>query len=230
MFEFEGKSYKVSAVIAAGGSSSRMGFDKLSAILCGKPVILRTIEAFESCKYIDEIVVVTGEKVLNSILNNCAVKKLKAVVSPGSSRQKSVCNGVSSCSDDTDIVCIHDGARPLVTQDVILRSIAAAVKYDSATAAVLVKDTIKRGKDGFITETIPREELYQIQTPQVFNRQLYLTAYNTATKDYSDDCQLIEALGKKVALSQGDYRNIKLTTVEDFAVAEVILKRMGDNS
>ena len=228
MFEFEGKSYKVTAIIAAGGSSSRMGFDKLSALLCGKPVILRSIEAFESCEYIDEIVVVTGEKISNYILNNCTIKKLKAIAMPGASRQKSVYNGFSLCSDDTDIVCVHDGARPLVTQNIIFEAIASAVKYGAATAAVLVKDTIKRGRNGIIIETVPREELYQIQTPQVFAKQLYIDAYNSAENEYSDDCQLIESLGKTVALSKGDYRNIKLTTAEDFVVAEAIIKQMRE--
>ena len=227
MFEFEGKCYKISAVIAAGGSSSRMGFDKLSALLCEKAVILRSIDAFEKCKCIDEIVVVAGEKIKELIINAGYIK-LKDIVDPGVSRQKSVYNGVLACSDDADIVCIHDGARPLVTQEVILESIVSAVEYSAATAAVLVKDTIKRGKNGFITETVPRDELYQIQTPQVFDRRLYLNAYNMAEKEYSDDCQLIEALGKQIALSKGDYRNIKLTTAEDFAVAEAILKQMRD--
>jgi len=201
--------------------------NNLTDSFSGKPVIVRTIDAFERCEFIDEIVVVTSNSCAGIIGSCTNFKKIKAVVSPGESRQKSVYNGVSACSDNADIVCIHDGARPLVTQQVIKDSLETAVKFNAATAAVPVKDTIKRGINNIITETLPREQLYQIQTPQVFNKQLYIDCYRAAKKEYSDDCQLIEAFGRQVALSKGDYRNLKLTTAEDFAIAEAILKQMG---
>ena len=208
-----------------------MGFDKLMADLVGEKVIVRSIEAFERCDIIDEIVIVTRKELLEelkTVLLSKKINKLKSVVAGGDSRQRSVYNGVSACSDDIDIVCIHDGARPLVTDDVIINSLEAAAKFGAATAAVKVKDTIKRGESGLITETLDREYLYQIQTPQTFLKQLYLRAYDAANVQYTDDCQLIEAIGVKVALSQGSYSNIKLTTEEDFAVAKALLKRMEE--
>jgi len=208
-----------------------MGFDKLTAELDGEKVIVRSVKAFEKSDIIDEIVVVVRKELLDelkSVFIAEGLNKLKAVTAGGESRQHSVYNGVAACSDDVDIVCIHDGARPLVTGKVISDSIEFAAKYGAATAAVKVKDTIKRGKNGMIEETIDRESLYQIQTPQTFLKQLYIKAYQAAEKQYSDDCQLIEALGIKVALSQGSYSNIKLTTEEDFAVASALLKRMEE--
>ena len=225
------KSHKTAAIIAAGGSSSRMGFDKLMAEIAGEKVLFKTISAFEKCDDIDEIIIVTRTALIGELkaeLKTQSFKKLKTIVSGGETRQKSVYNGVLACSDDVRLLCIHDGARPLVTDEVIKNALKAAIEYGAATAAVAVKDTIKRGENKIITETLPRENLYQIQTPQVFDKQLYLSAYKAAKSDYSDDCQLIEAMGGKVALSMGDYHNIKLTTNEDFAVAEIFLRQMED--
>jgi len=231
MLFFEQKQYKICAIIAAGGSSSRMGFDKLMTELDGQKVIVRSVMAFEQNELIDEIVVVTRREILNSLeimLKKAEFTKLRSIVAGGDSRQRSVFNGVTASSDNIDIVCIHDGARPLVDDKVIVDSIIACARYGAATAAVKVKDTIKKGENGLITETVDRETLYRIQTPQTFSKKLYLKAYSEADKQYSDDCQLIEAVGSKVALSQGSYSNIKLTTEEDFAIAEVLLKRMED--
>lgn len=217
---------KVAAVIAAGGSSQRMGFDKLSAELCGLPVLLHTITAFEDCDLIDEIVVVTREEHIPSLLADSkyqGFKKLRSIVKGGSTRQQSVYGGVCACAPDTQYVCIHDGARPLVTDEVIEAAVGAATKYGAATAAVAVKDTIKCRNGDFVAETLPRETLAQIQTPQVFKKDLYLRAFSQSQKDYSDDCQLLESVGIAVALSEGDYQNIKLTTEEDFIIAEAFL-------
>lgn len=223
MIKNSGKSLRVSAVIAAGGASRRMGFDKLMALLNGEPVIVSTVRAFEICEMIDEIVVVCPcERVedFKGVLEKQGFKKLKNIVSGGAARQQSVFSGVAATSDDTDIVCIHDGARPLVSQAVIADSISASLKSGAATAAVAVKDTIKRARENIIAETLPRDELFQIQTPQVFSKKLYQKAYVAAEKEYSDDCQLFEKIGIEVALAKGDYKNIKLTTAEDFIVAE----------
>ncbi len=231
MLFFEQNQYKVCAIIAAGGSSNRMGFDKLMTELSGETVIVRSVEAFERCGFIDEIVVVTRKELVNELNEMLLPKKfskLKRVTSGGETRQRSVYKGVAACSDDIDILCIHDGARPLVSEKVIADSLVAGARYKAATAAVKVKDTIKKGENGLITETLDRDHLYQIQTPQTFLKQLYLDAYQAADKEYSDDCQLIEALGIKVALSQGSYSNIKLTTREDFAVAAALLKQMEE--
>ena len=217
----------VSAVIAAGGTSQRMGFDKLTAELYGLPVLLHTINAFELCDEIDEIIVVTrGESIpiLHAAVKYEGYKKLRSIVKGGETRQQSVYAGVMACASETELVCIHDGARPLVTEAVILSAVAAARRYGAATAAVPVKDTIKQNDGGFVSKTLPRETLMQVQTPQVFRKVLYLQAYAQNGADYSDDCQLIESLGIRVAFSQGDYQNIKLTTEEDLIVAEAFLQ------
>lgn len=221
---------KIAAVIAAGGSSSRMGFDKLTADLCGLPVLIHTINAFEDSDLIDEIVVVTREEHIPALLADVkyqGFKKLHSIVKGGTSRQQSVYAGVCACAADVQYVCIHDGARPLVTDAVIEASVGAAVRYGAATAAVPAKDTIKRRKGDFVAETLPRETLMQIQTPQVFKKDLYLRAYEQSGQDYSDDCQLLESMGLPVAFSQGDYKNIKLTTEEDFILAEAFLMQRG---
>lgn len=217
---------KISAVIAAGGSSVRMGFDKLTAELCGLPVLIHTINAFEDCSLIDEIVVVTREQHIPALLDDVkyqGYKKLRSIVKGGATRQQSVYAGVCACSADAQYICIHDAARPLVTYEVIEAAIEAAVRHGAATAAVPAKDTIKRRRGDFVAETLPRETLMQIQTPQVFKKELYLRAFSQVSQEYSDDCQLIESLGAPVAFSQGDYKNIKLTTEEDFILAEAFL-------
>lgn len=216
----------ISAVVAAGGSSSRMGFDKLTADLCGLPVLIHTINAFERCGLIDEIVVVTREEHIPALLADVkyqGFKKLRSIVKGGATRQQSVHAGVCACSADAQYVCIHDGARPLVSGTVIEAAVNAAVRHGAATAAVPVKDTIKRRCGDFVAETLPREALVQIQTPQVFQKELYLHAFAQSGQEYSDDCQLIESLGVAVSLSPGDYQNIKLTTEEDFILAEAFL-------
>lgn len=228
MFEYDKKLLRTAAIIAAGGSSSRMGFDKLTALLGGEPVICRTISAFEKSDIIDEIVVVCPQSRIEAfrcILEQSGSKKLKAIVCGGDTRQKSVFAGVSAVSENTDILCIHDGARPLVSSRVILDSVSACARFGAATAAVSVKDTIKQAESGVITKTIPRETLYQIQTPQVFNKWLYLKAYKSAREEYTDDCQLLESIGQRVMISEGDYKNIKLTTAEDMIIAEAFLHK-----
>lgn len=216
----------VSAVIAAGGSSQRMGFDKLTAELCGIPVLLHAINAFERCEDIDEIIVVAREERipdLHAEIKYAGYKKLRSIVKGGQTRQQSVYAGVMACSPSSEFVCIHDGARPLVTHTIITSALAAARQYGAATAAVPAKDTIKQNNKGFVLQTLPRETLMQVQTPQVFKKSLYLEAYSRCDKEYSDDCQLFESIGATVAFSPGDYQNIKLTTEEDFIVAEALL-------
>ncbi len=216
----------IAAVIAAGGASRRMGFDKLTADLCGLPVLIHTLGAFERCALIDEVVVVTREEYIPALLSDAkyqGFKKLRSIVKGGETRQQSVFAGVCACSMHAQYVCIHDGARPLVTDAVIESAISAAIRHGAATAAVPVKDTVKRRSGDFVAETLPRETLVQIQTPQVFRKDLYLHAFSESRQDYSDDCQLIESLGAAVALAMGDYQNIKLTTEEDFILAEAFL-------
>ena len=218
------------AVIAAAGSSSRMGGrDKLAEPLDGIPVILRTLAAVEAVQEIREIVVVTREDRVEEyrrLLGQCS--RLRAVVPGGSTRQESVRNGVRALSPDCTLAAIHDGARPLVTPEVFARCIEAARSCGAATAAVPVKDTIKLADEvGRVLDTPDRSRLWAVQTPQIFDRERYLRAAEEAERQglsCTDDCQLFEAMGWEVQLVMGDYRNLKLTTPEDFLAAGAYLE------
>lgn len=220
----------VGAVIAAAGSSSRMGGrDKLAEPLDGIPVILRTLAAVEAVPEIREIVVVTREDRVEEyrrLLGQCS--RLRAVVPGGSTRQESVRNGVRALSLDCTLAAIHDGARPLVTPEVFARCIEAARSCGAATAAVPVKDTIKLADEaGRVLDTPDRSRLWAVQTPQIFDRERYLRAAEEAERrglSCTDDCQLFEAMGWEVQLVMGDYRNLKLTTPEDFLAAGAYLE------
>lgn len=220
----------VGAVIAAAGSSSRMGGrDKLAEPLDGVPVILRTLVAVEAVPEIREIVVVTREDRVEEyrrLLGQCS--RLRAVVPGGSTRQESVRNGVRALSPDCTLAAIHDGARPLVTPEVFARCIEAARSCGAATAAVPVKDTIKLADEaGRVLDTPDRSRLWAVQTPQIFDRERYLRAAEEAERrglSCTDDCQLFEAMGWEVQLVMGDYRNLKLTTPEDFLAAGAYLE------
>lgn len=220
----------VGAVIAAAGSSSRMGGrDKLAEPLDGIPVILRTLAAVEAVPEIREIVVVTREDRVEEyrrLLGQCS--RLRAVVPGGSTRQESVRNGVRALSPDCTLAAIHDGARPLVTPEVFARCIEAARSCGAATAAVPVKDTIKLADEaGRVLDTPDRSRLWAVQTPQIFDRERYLRAAEEAERrglTCTDDCQLFEAMGWEVQLVMGDYRNLKLTTPEDFLAAGAYLE------
>ena len=220
----------VGAVIAAAGSSSRMGGrDKLAEPLYGIPVILRTLAAVEAVPEIREIVVVAREDRVEEyrrLLGQCS--RLRAVVPGGSTRQESVRNGVRALSPDCTLAAIHDGARPLVTPEVFARCIEAARSCGAATAAVPVKDTIKLADEaGRVLDTPDRSRLWAVQTPQIFDRERYLRAAEEAERrglSCTDDCQLFEAMGWEVQLVMGDYRNLKLTTPEDFLAAGAYLE------
>ena len=224
------RSGTVGAVIAAAGSSSRMGGrDKLAEPLDGIPVILRTLAAVEAVPEIREIVVVTREDRVEEyrrLLGQCS--RLRAVVPGGSTRQESVRNGVRALSPDCTLAAIHDGARPLVTPEVFARCIEAARSCGAATAAVPVKDTIKLADEaGRVLDTPDRSRLWAVQTPQIFDRERYLRAAEEAERrglSCTDDCQLFEAMGWEVQLVMGDYRNLKLTTPEDFLAAGAYLE------
>ena len=220
----------VGAVIAAAGSSSRMGGrDKLAEPLDGIPVILRTLAAVEAVPEIREIVVVTREDRVEEyrrLLGQCS--RLRAVVPGGSTRQESVRNGVRALLPDCTLAAIHDGARPLVTPEVFARCIEAARSCGAATAAVPVKDTIKLADEaGRVLDTPDRSRLWAVQTPQIFDRERYLRAAEEAERrglSCTDDCQLFEAMGWEVQLVMGDFRNLKLTTPEDFLAAGAYLE------
>ena len=222
------------AVIAAGGTSSRMGGeDKLFCTLGGKPVILRTVEAFQSCENIDNIIIVTRPDSLEKISDLCSengMTKVRAVVSGGDTRQKSVMAGLAALPRESALVAIHDGARPLVTEEIIRQAIIKATKYSAAAPAVKVTDTVKSVKDGVAGAAPDRESLRLVQTPQVFRREIILAALESAKakgKEYTDETGAVEAIGGTVYLTEGSPRNLKITTPTDLLVAEAFLKEGG---
>lgn len=220
---------KCGAVIVAAGSASRMGgIDKVMAPLGGEPMICRTVRAFQDCDAIKEIVIVTREDLILPITQLCtAFTKVRAVVRGGSSRQESVKLGLSAFSEKMELAAVHDGARPLISQAVIDRTVRAAHTYGGAAPAIPVKDTIKVYEGGFIASTPDRETLRAVQTPQVFDLDLLRGALEKAEKDgaaVTDDCSAVECLGMKIRLVEGEERNLKVTTPMDLKIAEMLLE------
>ena len=220
---------KCGAVIVAAGSASRMGgIDKVMAPLGGEPMILRTVRTFQNCGAIKEIVIVTREDLILPITELCGgFDKVRAVVRGGDSRQASVKLGLSAFTDKMELAAVHDGARPLVSEAVIDRTVRAAHTYGGAAPVVPVKDTIKVYEGGFVASTPDRETLRAVQTPQVFDLDLLRGALEKADKDgaaVTDDCSAVERLGLKIRLVEGEERNLKVTTPMDLKIAEMLLE------
>ncbi len=220
---------KTTAILVAAGSSTRMGgLDKCFIELGKQPVLAHTIDKFQKNDLVDHIVLVTRTESIGAVqelVRMLKADKVSAVVSGGASRQQSVLKGVAAAPIDTAYLCIHDGGRPLVSDQLITRALTACAIHGAVTAAVPVKDTIKVVEEGIVTGTPPREKLYSIQTPQVFEKALYLRACEQAKTEYTDDCQLIEAMGERVYIVEGEYTNIKLTTPEDIGIAKLLINR-----
>ena len=225
-------SYFVSAIIAAGGSSTRLGGDvtKQMMTICGLPVIVHTLLAFENCPRISEIVVVAKEDEVDryaDFAREHGITKFKVAVKGGSTRQESVLNGFNATNEKADFVAIHDGARCLITPEEIDKVLLAAYKYGAATASVSAFDTVKLADSkGFISETVDRTKVRLAQTPQVFGRTLYCAAAYTAREEgfeATDDCMLCERINQKIKLVECSRENIKITTAQDIKTAERIL-------
>ena len=217
------------AVIVAAGSASRMaGIDKVMAQLEGEPMLLRTVRAFQDSDVIKEIVVVTRPDLLMQVTGLCKnLTKVTAVVAGGKDRPESVQLGMNALSDKVKLVAVQDGARPLVSWQVIDRTVRAANSYGAAAPAVPVKDTIKLVAGGLVSETPDRSSLQAVQTPQVFDRDLLRAALEKAKADgaaITDDCSAVERLGMSVKLVEGDERNIKITTPLDLKIAKLFLE------
>jgi 2-C-methyl-D-erythritol 4-phosphate cytidylyltransferase len=217
------------AVIVAGGSASRMGgIDKVMAELCGCPTIVHAVRAFDACDAICEIVIVTRPDLVEPIQALCGeFSKVRAVVVGGSSRQESVENGLTALSKGTKMAAIHDGARPLITQAVIDRTVRAAHLYGAAAPVIPVKDTIKTVAAGLVADTPDRASLRAVQTPQVFDRDLLEVALQKAKEDgaaVTDDCSAVERLGMRIKIVEGEERNIKVTTPLDLKIAELFME------
>ena len=216
---------KVSAVLVAAGSSTRMGFDKLSFDLGGETVLHRSIRAFAQCPLVDEIILVAGSNRAFAQQQAADCAKPVCVVAGGATRAESAKNGVLAASGA--LVAVHDAARPFVSQQVITAALEAAARCGAAAPAVPVKDTIKVvGTDGIVTATPERSTLMAVQTPQIFTAELLkqayvqLAAYPAAV---TDDASVVELMGHKVATALGRYENIKITTPEDLLFAENLL-------
>ncbi len=222
----------VTAVIVAAGNSTRMKgtISKQFIPLLSKPVIAHTLSAFEKAQCINEVVIVCRDCDRPQIeelvrTENCA--KVKAFVLGGETRSDSVAAGISVASDETTHFAIHDGARPLILPEDIDKVVSAGIASSAAALAVPVTDTIKVvDDDGFIIDTPLRSTLRAAQTPQVFEKELYLKALeNNTGADFTDDCALVETVGAKVQIVLGDYTNIKVTTPQDVPLAEGILRK-----
>lgn len=223
----------VSAVIVAAGGSVRMGIadSKQFIPLLSRPAIEYTLRVFQKCHLIKEIVIVCREQDndrINKIIELNGFSKVSKLVKGGDSRADSVRNGIGACSESAKYYAIHDGARPLITVEEIERVVEAAFDTGAATLGTSVKDTIKV-VDGFnnIESTPIRSQLRAVQTPQVFERDLYRFALENAGDNlinFTDDCSLIENMGGEVLVVKGNEENIKLTTPIDIVIAESILK------
>ena len=194
------------------------------------PVIVHTLRALDRCPYIHEIIVVTRQELLVPISKLCAeyvLTKVRKVVVGGATRAESVYMGIREVSEQARLIAIQDGARPLVSQDVLQEVILTAEKCGAAAPAIPVKDTIKQAENGVVTETPDRAKLFAVQTPQVFEADLIRAALHKIVEErlpVTDDCSAVELLGMKVTLTQGSDENIKITTPADLILAEALLQ------
>lgn len=227
----ENSPFSLPVIVVAAGSSTRMqGVNKQFLKISGLPVIARTLLAFENCNAISRIILVVRTEDIfefKTLAENCGISKLSEVVCGGKNRQESVLNGFSKLYDSEDKVLIHDGARPLVSDDII-RTVAEKLEsYKAVTCGVKVKDTIKQlSSDGCVDKTLDRSRLIAVQTPQGVWVKDYLDAVKKAEnlELFTDDTSLMEAAGHKVFCTEGSYKNIKITTFEDILSAEGFLK------
>ena len=217
------------AVIVAAGSASRMGgIDKVMAKLKGEPVIVHTVRAFQNSDVIQEIVIVTRQDLVQPVRELCSgFNKVKTVVVGGNSRTESVQNGLSALSEDIKLAAIQDGARPLISAQVIDRTVRAANSYGAAAPAIPVKDTIKQVQGGVVTQTPDRSLLRAVQTPQVFDVDILrgaLIKARDSKSEITDDCSAVERMGMSVKIVEGEERNIKITTPVDLKVAQLLME------
>ena len=203
------------------------GVDKIVAPLLDRPLLEYSLEQLTKSPSIDSIVVVAGETndgAVRDIAMQAPTDKISAICTGGTRRQDSVRAGLDHVRDATHIL-VHDGARPLLDYPLVSRTVEAASTYDAAIAAVPVKDTIKMTDDNMtVLQTVPRDRLWAVQTPQIFKADLLRTAHRTIDCDVTDDASMVEMLGHQVKLFMGSYENLKVTTPEDIAMAEAILR------
>lgn len=223
---------KCTAIILGAGSATRMnGINKQLLTLKGIPVIIRSALNFENCPEVSEIIIVTKKEdisVIESLSRTYGITKLKKVCEGGKNRAESAEKGFTFAGE-TDVVAVHDGARPFASSELISRVIKDAYENGGAISAVPVKDTIKIVKDGFIGATPDRSTLYSAQTPQAFRYEIYCEMVKSVG-EVTDDAQLAERLGVKVKITEGLYKNIKITTPDDILQGEMILTEDEKNA
>lgn len=223
----------ISAIIVAGGSGSRMGTSTKKQYLKikDKEILVYTVECFQNMPEIQEIVVVTGKEdityVEKLLKDTYKLNKVSYIVAGGKERQDSVYNGIQAVDEKSDYLVIHDGARPLITKEVVRVGLDMAYAHRASIIAVPVKDTIKLvSKDGKVEATPDRSSLWSVQTPQIFEKELIIHAHEYAKEhglSVTDDSMLVEAIGVPVYIVEGEYTNIKITTPEDLIIAEKML-------
>lgn len=230
---FDAETPYVTAIVPAAGSSARMcGLDKRFEDLGGAPVIVRTLQALAQSVWISEIVLAVQAReipLMLELVHAYGIAKMRSVVAGGQTRQQSVLRALEAVSGQTQYIAIHDGARPLVSEQVIANAVLAAKSYGAAAAAVNVVDTVKIADEKrLIVSTPPRSSLYAVQTPQVFLLEQYKQAVAASKEkgtDYTDDCQMLEAIGVPVYLSAGAYENIKITTPVDLLTVQALVQQ-----
>ena len=231
----EEKPLSCAAVVVAAGSAQRMGFDKLTVMLEGQPVLVRAIQPFENSPLISEIVVVTRADRLEEIAEMCdryQLKKVTGVVAGGKTRTESSLAGVMAVKSDCGLIAIHDGARPFVSQEIIERCIQRASIQYAAVPVLKSTDTLREvDEDGALAGTCDRDHVVRIQTPQVFLADLLKGALTDAVQrniSFTDDATAVERMGLTIQTVEGDEENIKLTTPQDFVLARGILARRAE--
>lgn len=222
------------AIIAAAGQGTRMGGKRAKQFLelAGMPIIIHTLQAFEACEAIQEIILVLPEadvRAFSAVARPYKLGKVHAVVPGGVSRASSVLHGLQAVrANDNDIVVVHDGSRPLVTSAEIMRTVQAAEVSGAAILVAPLVDTVKEVRDGAVTRTVPRDQLRRALTPQCFRYVILQQAYEQVDEldaSLTDESSLVERLGVTVAVVEGSSRNIKVTRPEDLIVAEAFLMR-----
>jgi 2-C-methyl-D-erythritol 4-phosphate cytidylyltransferase len=231
---------KIYAIVPSAGSGRRFGKEKnkLFLPLAGKPVIIRTLETLHSISQIVDIIPVVREEDLTyvaGLVEEYDLPKILKIVPGGAERQDSVYNALKTIDDDKSLILIHDGGRPFATVDIFLDAISQAGDFDGVIAAVRVKDTIKEiegaartaDSPAVVRQTLDRDLLYSVQTPQVFPFSVIFSAHEKAHREKyyaTDDAALVERYGGRIGIIEGSYRNIKITTPEDMIIAEALLK------
>lgn len=231
---------RLSVVVPAAGKSTRMqaGEDKLLMLLDGVPLLSYALHVFEKSPLVSEVILVAPmeKKGLyqQQVVQRFGLKKVAKIVAGGARRQDSVHNGFSAIAKSSEIVMVHDGARPFVTEGMIQASVESASRFGACVVGVPAKATLKESdEEGFVVRTPPRERMWEIQTPQTFRVEVFEEAYQNAVArgiEATDDSMLAEAAGKSVKIIPGSYENIKVTTPDDLLLAEMILRKQKEGA